>query len=255
MVLSTAPLLYFVDPILRGPTIGSMLMCLAAGLVGAVVFLRKQSLLGEALSHAAYPGVIIGVMVAGAFSLDASNHTLLASLIMAGAFVTALLGMLSIFCLVNFLKVKNDVALCFVLSTFFGIGLTLASQVQFTYSSLYQQIQVYLYGQAATMSDIHIKIYAFLALSIIIAAITFLKELEIIIFDRDYAESLGIRVRFVDGLFLILIVLAVVIGIRSVGVVLMSAMLIAPAAAARSDHRRQSVADRLRAQRRRRQRG
>lgn len=233
MVLSTAPLLYFVDPILRGPTIGSMLMCLAAGLVGAVVFLRKQSLLGEALSHAAYPGVIIGVMVAGAFSLDASNHTLLASLIMAGAFVTALLGMLSIFCLVNFLKVKNDVALCFVLSTFFGIGLTLASQVQFTYSSLYQQIQVYLYGQAATMSDIHIKIYAFLALSIIIAAITFLKELEIIIFDRDYAESLGIRVRFVDGLFLILIVLAVVIGIRSVGVVLMSAMLIAPAAAAR----------------------
>lgn len=233
MLLSTAPYLYFVDPILRGPTIGSMLMCLAAGLVGAVVFLRKQSLLGEALSHAAYPGVIIGVIIAGALSADASNHTMLAFLIMAGAFVTAVLGMMAIFCMIRYLKVKSDAALCFVLSSFFGIGLTLASQVQFTYSMLYQQIQVYLYGQAATMSDIHIQIYASLAIAIIVCVILFLKELEIIIFDHDYAESLGIPVRFIDGLFLVLIVMAVVIGIRSVGVVLMSAMLIAPAAAAR----------------------
>ena len=58
---------FFTDAVLRGPTIGSMLMCLGASLVGVIVFLRKQSLLGESLSHAAYPGVILGVILAGLF--------------------------------------------------------------------------------------------------------------------------------------------------------------------------------------------
>lgn len=232
-MIANSLLFYFTDPVLRAPTIGCMLMCFAASLVGVIVFLKKQSLLGESLSHAAYPGVIIGVILAGLLSLSDDQEGVIGTMIMAGAFLSSLLGLNVISFLERKVKVRSDSALCFVLAAFFGIGLTLASHVQFAFSSLYRQVQVYIYGQAATMTDIHIFIYGVLTLLILSTILFFYKELQTIAFDRDYAKSLGIPVRKIDSLVFILIVLAVVIGIRSVGVVLMSAMLIAPAAAAR----------------------
>lgn len=224
---------YFTDAVLRAPTIGCMLMCMAAALVGVIVFLKKQSLLGESLSHAAYPGVIIGAIIAGTFDINEDQELPMALLIMGGALVTSLMGMWAIGFLQNRLKVRSDSALCFILAAFFGIGLTLASQVQFAYSSLYRQVQVYLYGQAATMTEVHIYIYGALAFTIVLAIVLFYKEIQGIAFDPEYIRSIGINKRLVDTTVFLLIVLAVVIGIRSVGVVLMSAMLIAPAAAAR----------------------
>jgi manganese/zinc/iron transport system permease protein len=224
---------FFTDPILRAPTIGCMFMCLAASLMGVIVFLRKQSLIGEALSHAAYPGVILGVIVAGILSLHESEELLLSLMVLTGAFLTALLGIWAIHALERRMKVSSDAALCFVLSTFFGVGLTLASEVQFSFTTLYKQSLTYLYGQAATMTDIHIFIYGILAFVVLIFIFFFYKELQIITFDRQYAKSLGIHAKFIDTLLLFLVALAVIIGIRSVGVILMSAMLIAPAVAAR----------------------
>lgn len=227
------PLIFFTDPVLRAPTLASMLMCLAAGLVGVIVLLRKQSLLGESLSHAAYPGVILGVIAAGFFLGPDTEEGGVALFILAGAFLSALAGLWAIHFMERKLKVRPDSALCFVLATFFGIGITLASEVQFSYTTLYKQVQVYLYGQAATMTDIHVWVYGVLASSIIIMISLLYKELKIITLDRLYARSLGIQVRTIDTLFFTIVVLAVVVGIRSVGVVLMSAMLIAPPAAAR----------------------
>lgn len=224
---------YFTDPLLRGPTIGSMFMCLAAALVGVIVFLRRQSLLGETLSHAAYPGVILGVIFSGVFGLDETNEGLVAAFIITGAFTTSLLGLWTVGFLERFFRISPDSALCFVLSAFFGVGLTIASQVQFSFTSLYRQMQTYLYGQAATMTDTHIMIYGGLSFFVVLMILLFYKELQVITFNREYAKSIGINTKVVDGFLFILIVLAVVIGIRSVGVVLMSAMLIAPAAAAR----------------------
>jgi manganese/zinc/iron transport system permease protein len=235
-----SPLSFFTDPILQAPTIGSMLMCLSAALIGVIVFLRKQSLLGESLSHAAYPGVIGGLLVATLF-ISEEDDALLSFFILAGAFVTALAGLWTIHLMEQKLKVRSDSALCFVLSAFFGIGLTLATRIQYTHAALYNQVQIYLYGQAATMTDTHILIYG--VLSCIILALVYLlyKELQLITFDRTYAQSLGLRVRQIDALVFILVVGAVVIGIRSVGIVLMSAMLIAPAAAARQYTNRLSL--------------
>lgn len=223
------PFLFFVDPVLRAPTIGCMLMCLSAALVGVVTFLRKQSLLGESLSHAAFPGLIFGVLAAGGLS----QSELAPFIIIFGAFLSALLGLLSIYFLEKFLKIRPDSALCFVLSVFFGIGITLASRVQFTETALYKQSLSYLYGQAATMTDIHIFIYGILSFFVLVSVLLFYKEIQAVTFDRDYSKTVGIRVYLVEGVVYFLIVLAIVIGIRSVGVVLMSAMLIAPAAAAR----------------------
>ena len=228
-----SPFFYFHDAVLRAPTIGCMLMCFASALVGVIVFLRKQSLLGEALSHAAYPGVIVGVICAGFFELGNEQETTIALLVMIGAFISAVVGLRVIMFLSRRLKVSADASLCFVLSSFFGIGLTLASRVQYSHSSLYRQAQIYLYGQVATMTDLHIIIYGCLSAAIVIVIVVFYKEIQTIAFDRSYAMSVGINTKIVDAIVFVLIVLAVVIGIRSVGVVLMSAMLIAPAATAR----------------------
>jgi manganese/zinc/iron transport system permease protein len=222
---------YFTDPVLRAPTIGSILMCIGASLVGVLAFLRKSSLVGETLSHAAYPGVILGALASLLFA--GSGDLLLSFLIMLGAFLTSLLGIFSLHTLEKKFHIRPDSALCFVLAAFFGVGITLASRVQFTHATLYVQSLTYLYGQAATMTDYHIWLYAVLALVIIFAVFVLFKELEVISFDREYAKSLGIWVQGIDALLFFLIALAIVVGIRSVGVVMMSAMLIAPATCAR----------------------
>lgn len=220
---------FFTDPVLRAPTIGSMLMCLAASLVGVIVFVRKRSLLGEALSHAAYPGVTGAIVCAGLFSF----HEGLPFLILLGAGISSLAGFFLIDFLESRLRVSDDASLCFVLAFFFGIGITIASYAQNTYTTLFRQIQTYLYGQAATMTDMHIVAYGALAFLVIGSIILFYKEILVLSFDRSFAEASGMASKFIRVLFVFLVVAAVVIGIRSVGVILMSAMLIAPAAAAR----------------------
>lgn len=233
MIVGQSLFSFFTDPILRAPTLGCMLMCLAASLMGVVIFLRKQSLIGEALSHASYPGVILGILTAGILSIEESQEIPLSGLVLLGAFCTSILGLWAIDGLVKRFRVPNDAALCLILSTFFGVGLAMASEVQFSFTSLYKQVLTYLYGQAATMTDIHILIYGILAFFVVLMIFLFYKELQAITFDRQYAKSLGIRVRSIDLIIFLLVALSVIIGIRSVGVVLMSAMLIAPAVAAR----------------------
>jgi manganese/zinc/iron transport system permease protein len=222
---------FFTDPVLRAPTIGSMLMCLSSSLVGVVVFLRKRSLVGEALSHAAYPGVVLSVLFTGL--VWPYSEDLLAFTILAGAFATAFLGLKTIDLLERKFRVKNDSALTFVLSVFLGIGVLVASRIQISHALWYKQAQIFLYGQTATMTDIHILIYG--GLSLLTACFIFCvyRHLEAVNFDRGFAQSIGIRCKTIDNATFFLLVLAIVIGIRSVGVALMAGMLIAPAAAAR----------------------
>jgi manganese/zinc/iron transport system permease protein len=113
------------------------------------------------------------------------------------------------------------------------MGILIASRVQVTHALWFKQIQAFLYGQAATMTDGHILLYGMLALISILGIYFFYRQIEIVNFDREYAKSVGANVSLIDTLFFFLLVLAVCIGIRSVGVVLMSGMLIAPAVAAR----------------------
>ncbi len=227
------PVDYFTDAVLRAPTIGSMLMCLAASLVGVVVFLRRESLLGESLSHAAYPGVIIGVLIVAAIGGLSTGALTIAACVLTGAFITSYLGLCCINGLQRWCRIHADSALCFVLATFMGIGLTTASHVQFTHAALYRQAEAYLFGQAATMIDTHIYMYASLVAATVLTILALYKELQTVTFDREYATTTGINVQRMDIALFTLVVLAVVLGLRSVGVVLMSAMLIAPPTAAR----------------------
>ncbi len=228
-----SPFLFFTDAVLRAPTIGCMLMCLAASLVGVIVFLRKESLLGESLSHAAYPGIIAGALVTGLWIGDEASEEWLALLVFLGAFSSAFIGLKIIAWLETRHHIRSDSALTFVLASFMGIGITLASHIQFTHATLYRQSQNYLFGQAATMTDQHVVMYGSLALFTIAIILALQKELQLITFDRAFAKTTGIKVSWVDFAVFTLVVLAVVLGLRSVGVVLMSAMFIAPPVAAR----------------------
>lgn len=221
---------YFTDPVLRAPTIGSMLMGLTAGLIGVIIFLRKESLVGETLSHAAYPGAILGVIAAAAFN---SGEDIASLFILFGGGLTAWCSIYLIHWLEVRLRVPSDAALCFVLAATFGLGISLASHIQFTQAALYRKTLTLLYGQAATMTDFHVYLYGFFSLAVILAFVLLHKEILAVTFDRAYASSLGMSTRVIEGALFLLLVIAVIIGIRTVGVVLMSAMLIAPAVAAR----------------------
>lgn len=223
MTLSS-PLLYFTDPVLQAPMIGSMLMCVASALMGVIVFLRKRSLLGETLSHASYPGVVLALFFA---------ETLSPSLVLASAFASSLLGLWVMEKLEKRFAVKEDAALCVVLALFLGVGITLASYLQTTHPMRYRTIQTFLYGQAATMTDAHLWVYASLVGVIIISLLGIYRQMKVSLFDREFAKSLGFSLSVLDLLLFVLLTLAIVIGIRSVGVVLMAGMLIAPVVAAR----------------------
>ena len=215
---------FLTDPILRGPTIGVMLMAVSAALVGCLLFVRKRSLIAETLSHATYPGVTL------AAALCTTN---LPIWILVGAFISALLGYWAVELLHSRFRVQTDVALTFVLASFFGIGVTIASLVQNTHTAAFRQIQSYLFGQAATMGDRHIVIYSILSLVVIASLVIFYRPLFAATFDRSFAKVAGLGQKRTETLLLILVGLSIVIGIRSVGVILLSAMFIAPAAAAR----------------------
>lgn len=231
---------YFTDPILRAPTLGCMLMCLAASLMGVVMFLKKRSLLGEALSHAAYPGVVVGMGVAAVLGAEVDGAGLLFAL--AGALLFSALGLKAIDWLEKKARVPSDAALCFMLASFFGCGVLSASWLQGAYPIFAKHVQIYLYGQAATMTDLHIAIYGSLAFAVVLFIFAAYRHLQATLFDDAFSSTSGIATRFLSRGLFFLFLLSVIIGIRSVGVILMSGMLIAPVVAARQfTHRLGSV--------------
>lgn len=222
---------FFTDPVLRGPTWGCLLMCLASSLMGVLVFLRKRSLVSEALSHATYPGACVGVAL---FALLFPQHEEWAFLaVLGGAFLSSLLGLKAIEWLERKGNVRTDAALCFVLAVFFGFGIVIASVLQAELPVWFKQVQMLLFGQAATMGDLHIWVYGSLVLFVSLFLVLAFRPLQSSLFDRDFAISVGIPVAYLEKIIFWLLLLSLIVGIRSVGVVLMSGMVIAPAVAAR----------------------
>lgn len=219
---------FFTDPILRAPTIGCMLMCLACSLIGVLVFVRKESLLGETVAHATYPGVTVAAIAMVFLSLK--------SFLFWGLLGSAIAIGLSLW-LLRFVQkhfsLSADSALCFILTLFFGIGLTLSSYLQNVNSALYKKSRIFLFGQAATITDSYLWLYVTLAAIIILWMFLFYREIQIVNLDPTFARSVGIKHKIIDFTFYFLLLASVVIGVRSIGLFLLSGMLIGPAIAAR----------------------
>lgn len=220
------------DYTLRNVALGSALLGIVGGVLGTFAVLRKQGLLGDALAHAALPGIVI------AFMLTGSKAPLV---LMTGAAVAGWIGTLFIIRIVQDTRISEDTALGVVLTVFFGLGIVLLTRVQHSNEANQAGLDKYLFGQAATLVQDHVITMAIVGSVALLLVFVLYKEFKLLSFDSDFAASLGFPVRRLNILLTSSIVIAVVIGLQTVGVVLMAAMLIAPAAAARQWTNRLSV--------------
>lgn len=203
---------------------GSLLLGMSASVIGAFAFLRKRSLLGDALAHAALPGVMMAFLLSG--SRDAE-------IIFLGALASSLLGFWIIDWLPKNTKIKPDAALAITLSFFFALGLMLLSFIQTSEMPNKSGLDKLLFGQAAAMTAEDVHLLSVVTLAILITVALFFEKFRLIAFNLSYAKTLGIHVKFYEMLLAVLIVLVVVVGLQLVGVVLMAAILLTPIAAAR----------------------
>lgn len=212
--------------------VGAALLGTVSGALGTYAVLRRQSLLGDAISHAALPGIAI------AFLLTGSKAPLI---LVLGAAIAGWLGTLLIMSVVRLTRIKYDSVLGIVLSTFFGFGLVLHTLIQRTGNANQAGLDTFLFGQAATILERDVLTIGILGGIAIVVTLVFWKELKLLVFDESFAASLGFSTRALDILLTSLLVIAIVLGLQAVGAVLMSAMLVAPAVAARQWTNRLSV--------------
>ncbi|MCC6418360.1 MAG: metal ABC transporter permease [Gemmataceae bacterium] len=204
---------------------GTSLLGACAGLVGCFAVLRRRALTGDALAHAALPGLCLAFLVVGERSLP---------VLLAGAFLVGLLGTTCITLLRRWTRIKEDAAIGVVLSVFFALGLILRLAIQRSPATSDRAgLDAFLLGQAATMKAADVQLVGVAALGCLLVVLLFYKEFRLVAFDPEFAAAQGWPAVRLDLLLMGLIALTVVIGLPAVGVVLIAALLILPGAAAR----------------------
>jgi manganese/zinc/iron transport system permease protein len=212
------------DYTLRNVALGSALLGIVSGVLGSFAVLRRQGLLGDTLAHAALPGICV------AFLLTGSREQIV---LLLGAGIAGWVGTMLLLAIVRRTILSEDAALGIVLSTFFGLGITLLTFINRRDDANQAGLDRYLFGQAAALVEDDVVVFAVLGGIALMLVLLFYKEFKLLTFDPEFAGSLGFGTNRLRVLLTSLIVVAVVIGLQTVGVVLMAAMLIGPAAAAR----------------------
>lgn len=216
--------LSFSDPNVRFVAFGSMLLGAAAAIVGTFAFLRKQALVGDAVAHSILPGVCLAFIISGT-----KNPIYL----LIGASISGWISMIAVDYISRNSKLKSDTAIGIVLSVFFGLGILLLTTIQHSGNASQAGLDKFLFGKAASLTSNDVKIFGGVAIVLILVVFLFYKEFKLISFNPDFAKSIGLPVKTLEFVLSTLTVLAIAVGIQAVGVVLMAALLITPAAAAR----------------------
>ncbi|MGJ3235929.1 iron chelate uptake ABC transporter family permease subunit [Marivirga sp.] len=205
-------------------SLGTIILGAGAAVVGAFTFFRKKALIGDAIAHAILPGVCLAFILSG---------TKKYFLLIAGAFFTGWLSIIAVDYIVKKSKIKEDTAIGLILSVFFGVGIMLLTYIQQSGNAAQTGLDSFLFGKAASMLAQDVVIFSAISILLITMILLFYKELKLITYDKDFAQSVGLPVKWIEFLLSSLTVLAVVTGIQAVGVVLMAALLITPTAAAK----------------------
>lgn len=203
---------------------GTMLLGIAAGITGTFSFLQKQSLVGDAAAHAALPGIALAFLLTGQKELP---------ILMLGAGITSALSVYCIQWIVSFSKLKADAAIGLVLTVFFGIGVVFLTVVNRSPLGNQSGLNNFIFGKAATMTKADLMWLFISAIIIILVSLLLYKEWKLLIFDPVYAKGIGLPIEALKATLTVLIVMTIVTGIQAVGVILMSALLIIPAASAK----------------------
>lgn len=205
----------------------TMLLGVAGGLAGGFLLLRKRALFGDVLSHATLPGIALafalGTMLWG------SGKQL--GLLLAGATVSGLAGVAAMMAIRKFTRLRDDVAMGFVLSVFFGTGSALLRVVQTLPDAA--GLESFIYGKTASMVAADLHLIAAVTVVVLVVCVLLFKEFTMLCFDEAYAATAGWPVRFIDAILLAIVTAVTVVGLQAVGLILVIAYLVIPAAAAR----------------------
>jgi manganese/iron transport system permease protein len=195
---------------MRHALLAIVLVGLICGVIGTFVILRGLAFLGDALAHAIFPGVVIAFIFGGNF--------------LVGAIIAAGIGAIS-----QGGRITNDTAIGVVFAGGFAIGVALLS----TQRSYARDLNSFLFGSILSVKRTDLYLTAIVGLIVLAVVFWFRREFTTIAFDRAFAQSHGIDVWKFDQVFLIVLALAIVISLQTVGNVLVLAMLVTPAATAR----------------------
>lgn len=214
----------FADPNARWVLAACVLLGLSSGVLGCFALLRRHSLLGDAVAHASLPGICLAFLVVGTKSI---------ALFLIGAAVSGLLAALCIHAITKYSRIKEDSALGLVLTVFFGFGIVLLTMIQHSEMGNQSGLDSFLFGKAASLIGADVKVMTGTAGVLLATSFLLFKEFKLLSFDPGFGRGLGLPMGLINTILMTLIVAAVVIGLQAVGVVLMAAMLITPALAAR----------------------
>ena len=207
----------------------TMLLGCACGLMGGFLLLRKRSLMGDTLSHATLPGVGLSFMLLVALGGDGKSMPIL----LAGAGITGVIGCAAVLFIREQTRIKDDAAMGIVLSVFFGAGVAILGVIQKMPEGSAAGLESFIYGKTASMVMSDFQILVFITVCVITCSLLLFKEFRLLCFDENFAAVLGWPVKFLDILLLALITAVTVAGLQAVGLILIIAFLITPAAAAR----------------------
>lgn len=212
------------DPNVRYVVLSIVLLGGVSGAVGSFNFLRKKTLVGETVAHSMLPGVLIAFLLSGV-----KNPYVLVT----GAAISGWLSILLVDFITAHSRIKGDSALAIVLSSFFGFGIVLLTMIQSRYTGNQSGLDHYIFGNAAAMSPEDSVAFAWVCMIVLVLVLANFFSLKAVIFNPDYAKSIGIPRKRVDGLISFITILSISVGIKAVGIVMMSALLIIPPTAAR----------------------
>lgn len=211
------------DDVVRTALLGSVFLGISCGLLGSFIVVRKLSLFGDTLSHAVLPGVAIGYLVAGYKDPFA---------IFIGATVAGILGTVMVNLIKKTTHIKEDSSLGMVLAGFYGIGIVLMNRIQKLPSGTQSGLDKFLFGQAAALSPTEVWMIAGVAIAAVVLVLLFYRQFLIGSFDIGFAKSMGLPAGLFHYLIMMLLAFTVVVSLQAVGAVLVSAMLVIPAASA-----------------------
>jgi manganese/zinc/iron transport system permease protein len=204
--------------------IGAVILGATAGALGTFAVFRGRSLVGDALSHATLPGVAVAFIATGA--KDAGT-------LLVGAALAAALAAVLMVGIERAGRLPADAAIGVVLSGFFSLGIVLLTLIASHGNANQAGLESYLFGQAAGLLERDLVVMAVLAGAALLAVVLAFRPLKLTLFDPAFAAAVGLPVRLLELAMTGLLVVAIVIGIRTVGAILMVALIVVPAVAAR----------------------
>lgn len=220
------------DYTFRTVLIGSMGIGAVSGALGCFAYLRRQSLVGDVVSHASLLGIMI-FFLASYWITGEGNKSLY--ILIPGAVLSGVAALLLTQWIVNNTRVREDSGLGTMLAVFFGTGILLLRWVQHAQPVIpgRRGLKDYLFGMAASMTQADLVMIAVVGISSLLLTGLLWSQLKAFTFDPTFSHCIGLNGRLLNVILIVLMVNGIVIGIQCVGVVLMIALLVAPAAAAR----------------------